>query len=270
MKTKTEIKGLPRDERSGNALPNPWLIAMAVLLLWTLFGWVLPQAIYWKAAEQGSFGDMFGAVNALFSGLALAGVVYAILMQREELSLQREELAATREELRRSAEAQESSSKLLRQQLITDKEAKERDIIVTLSSNQPIFRIESKNLIFDEQNDLIEMQISIFNSGSPSYDLDLKIENIRPSSLHSSPRFIEVNDFPRNMNRGDKYDFTIQTSATNLQEIISSIEYRDIFGLNQRVAFGIVKNGRSINLGQEIRTKRFWISPQDASDILAS
>jgi len=31
------------------------------------------------------FGDMFGAVNALFSGLALAGVIYAVLIQTEDI-----------------------------------------------------------------------------------------------------------------------------------------------------------------------------------------
>ena len=50
---------------------------------------------------------MFGAVNALFSGLAFAGLIIAILLQRQELQLQREELAETRKEIRRSAEAQE-------------------------------------------------------------------------------------------------------------------------------------------------------------------
>jgi hypothetical protein len=35
---------------------------------------------------------MFGAVNALFSGLAFAGVVYAIFLQRIDLALQRKEL----------------------------------------------------------------------------------------------------------------------------------------------------------------------------------
>lgn len=43
---------------------------------------------------------MFGAVNALFSGLALAGVVVAIFMQSRELKLQRDELEQTRAELR--------------------------------------------------------------------------------------------------------------------------------------------------------------------------
>jgi hypothetical protein len=56
--------------------------------------------------DRGTFGDMFGSVNSLFSGLAFAGVIYAILLQSKELELQREELKLTREELSKSALAQ--------------------------------------------------------------------------------------------------------------------------------------------------------------------
>jgi len=48
--------------------------------------------------ERGTFGDMFGGVNALFSGFALTGIILTILLQRKELRLQREELADTRKE----------------------------------------------------------------------------------------------------------------------------------------------------------------------------
>ncbi|MCC6373116.1 MAG: hypothetical protein IT236_19080, partial [Bacteroidia bacterium] len=47
---------------------------------------------------RGTFGDMFGSINALFSGLALAGIILTILLQRKELKLQREELKDTRKE----------------------------------------------------------------------------------------------------------------------------------------------------------------------------
>lgn len=65
---------------------------------------------------RGQFGDVFGAVNALFSGLAFAGLIYAILLQREDLALQRTELELTRQELKRSASAQEQSEIALRAQ----------------------------------------------------------------------------------------------------------------------------------------------------------
>lgn len=47
---------------------------------------------------QGVFGDKFGAVNALFSALAFAGIIFTIILQKKELKLQREELSDTREE----------------------------------------------------------------------------------------------------------------------------------------------------------------------------
>jgi len=73
----------------------------------------------WQTRE--AFGGSFQFINALFSGLALAGVVYAILLQREELKLQRTELEANRRELRRSAKAQELSEQALRDQVYAQK-----------------------------------------------------------------------------------------------------------------------------------------------------
>lgn len=49
--------------------------------------------------ERGTFGDMFGAVGALFSGLAFAGVIVTMLQQKEELELQRQEISQTNREL---------------------------------------------------------------------------------------------------------------------------------------------------------------------------
>jgi hypothetical protein len=59
---------------------------------------------------RGTFGDMFGSINALFSGLALAGIILTILLQRKELKLQREELQETRHEF----ETQNETLKLQR------------------------------------------------------------------------------------------------------------------------------------------------------------
>mgnify|MGYP000028694230 CR=1 FL=1 len=62
--------------------------------------WLLSLLLLHDLPDRGSFGDMFGAVNALFSGLAFAGVIIAILLQKNELSLQRKELELTRDELK--------------------------------------------------------------------------------------------------------------------------------------------------------------------------
>lgn len=51
-------------------------------------------------SDRGTFGDMFGAVNALFSGLAFAGIIVTLVLQIQELGHQREELMLTRVELK--------------------------------------------------------------------------------------------------------------------------------------------------------------------------
>lgn len=57
--------------------------------------------IFFISDEQirGTFGDQFGAVNALFSGLAFAGLIYTIILQRKDLKLQRRDLLYQRREL---------------------------------------------------------------------------------------------------------------------------------------------------------------------------
>ena len=76
------------------------LVIYAVVLLTLVPGW----------SERGQFGDMFGAANTLFSGLAFSALVYALVLQRKELSLQRRELALTRDELAKQSEAQTQQS----------------------------------------------------------------------------------------------------------------------------------------------------------------
>ena len=71
-----------------------WL-CLGVVCLWT----VCTIAIYWLFPDwqtRGAVGDSFGAVSALFSGLAFAGLIYALHLQRKELRYQREEFLATR------------------------------------------------------------------------------------------------------------------------------------------------------------------------------
>jgi uncharacterized membrane protein YciS (DUF1049 family) len=91
-------------------------LALAVVGLWLGSFFVIVFTVAsWEQRAQ--LGDLFGVINSLFSGLAFAGVIYAIYLQREELSLQRRELQLTREELQRTATAQEHSQKALQKQV---------------------------------------------------------------------------------------------------------------------------------------------------------
>ena len=111
------------------------IAAILILILWT----TTPIVLYWMYGDLNKmslFGDSFGSINALFSGLALAAIIFTVYqqhqelsLQREELKLQREEMKASREELAKQAEAQQLSLEAsLVQFKITTKEIEVRAI----------------------------------------------------------------------------------------------------------------------------------------------
>lgn len=95
---------------------NYWpliFLSVGVVGLFALSWWWLATTIN-NPEKQGQFGDQFGAVNALFSGLAFAGLIFTIILQKKELALQREELTQTREELKGQKEQLEEQNKTLK------------------------------------------------------------------------------------------------------------------------------------------------------------
>jgi len=76
-----------------------WVIVVIIFVTWIFSHFITNLFIdSEKLTDYGLFGDSFGAVNALFSGLALAGVIYAIFLQREDLKIQQKELQLSRKE----------------------------------------------------------------------------------------------------------------------------------------------------------------------------
>lgn len=93
-----------------------WLsIFTGVVVIW---GISIPifRCVFPELGEKGQLGDLFGAINALFAGLAFAGVICAIILQNRELKLQREELAATRAELKGQKKQLQAQDRTLQKQ----------------------------------------------------------------------------------------------------------------------------------------------------------
>ena len=91
-------------------------IIIGIVLIWALSG-VLTMIYLDEWSDRGTFGDLFGAINSLFSGLALAGLIYSIYGSRQEIQLQREEIELNRKELIKSRKTQEKSEKSLEAQV---------------------------------------------------------------------------------------------------------------------------------------------------------
>lgn len=99
MKTLSENKKIIKWSIIGSSI---------VIILWILSA-ILISIFYSMPEERGTFGDMFGAINALFSGLAFLGLIIALILQKKELEEQRKEI-------RNSIEAQNISAKAMREQ----------------------------------------------------------------------------------------------------------------------------------------------------------
>lgn len=91
-------------------------LIVIVIVIW-LVSAILTLVFIDNWSDRGTFGDLFGAVNALFSGLAFAGLIYTIILQKRDLEMQRAEIQMNRAELKKSAAAQQKSEKALSQQV---------------------------------------------------------------------------------------------------------------------------------------------------------
>src|SRR5690606_1007550 len=91
-------------------------VILGVVGLWGLSALVILVGANRNSEVMGITGDAFGAINALFSGLAFSGLIYAILLQKEELELQRQEVRDTRQEIQGQRKALEAQSQTLKKQ----------------------------------------------------------------------------------------------------------------------------------------------------------
>jgi hypothetical protein len=69
-----------------------WCAAIAIIVFEIIYAFVVLTLVR-KWEDRGAFGEMFGGLNALFAGFALAGVVYTIYLQIQETRASREEQA---------------------------------------------------------------------------------------------------------------------------------------------------------------------------------
>lgn len=79
-------------------------VVIGVLLFWVGTWIFIP--IWYKETTfgAGTFGDMFGGINALFSGLAFVGLIYTILVQKDELARQDKATKDQAKDLKRQKE----------------------------------------------------------------------------------------------------------------------------------------------------------------------
>lgn len=61
------------------------IISLVIIIVTILYGVLVDNMCLYDNVKRGTFGDMFGALNTIFSGLAFAGIIVTIFMQMQEL-----------------------------------------------------------------------------------------------------------------------------------------------------------------------------------------
>lgn len=130
-----------------------WFIILGAILIGALWvgSWLLIDYNIENSTNRGEFGDKFGAINSLFSGLAFLGLIITLLFQKEELELQRQELSETRKELEGQKKEFEEQNKTIKYQRF------ENTLFHMISLHQEIIR----NLSYIENNRIINNPIKI-------------------------------------------------------------------------------------------------------------
>ncbi len=154
-----------------------WLIGILMFALWIF----TPSLVSWLGGSEpptkaGEFGDQYGIVNALFSGLALLGVMAGILIQGKEFRGQLREMAANAEEMQKQTKTYEEQLELLRHQNnILARQQLEGQIQERLAA-QPFFTFK-----FSMSGKAVHFWMR--NHGSTVYGMVVQILETPPPSL---------------------------------------------------------------------------------------
>lgn len=129
MNSSSQLLQFP-DENEVSPGSYKWLWAMMVFVLFALLAyWLFVSQIYLPnsgetdaeklakanseiASQRGQFGDTFGGVNALFSGLAFAGIIYSMRLQRLAIEQQNRSLKIQIQQMAESQRALEVQSRI--------------------------------------------------------------------------------------------------------------------------------------------------------------
>ena len=87
----------------------------AVTYAWICLGEYAQEELGFSLKDAALLGDSYNYANTLFSGLAFAGVILALILHTRELEMQREEIDDTQEIMERAAKSHQESQEALKE-----------------------------------------------------------------------------------------------------------------------------------------------------------
>lgn len=164
-----------------------------ILLLWNTPFTQIPDAI-----REGVFGDSFGTLNALFSGLAFSGVLLTLIFQRKDLSETRSQIAS------QQVESQFYNLLSHQQEVVRSFDLQNKVTDEVISRGRDCFRVWSESLheihkhyleSFGKSNGHIVPYELVYEMGRADLSLYFR-------SLYSVFRFVESSGYKGNAKFG--------------------------------------------------------------------
>ena len=163
------------------------IIAAVIVGLWLKVPQCLGEGLK-PAEEKGTFGDSFGSVNALFTGLAFAGLVFSILLQQRQIRLQRADFLSQLKEMEGSRKTVEEQNKLLAAQ----------NQLMRGQTDVSLVELEAQAMQLDAQADELEIRRMGAHMGDAPKD---KLATMRTRADHL--RF-KVGELEKHIHKADR------------------------------------------------------------------
>lgn len=211
--------------------PNLLLLFLSIgliLLITTVLFAIGAKAHFNDWKESGVFGDTFGALNAIFSGLAFAGVIVTILLQKTELENQRIELGLQREEMKETR----------------------KEFLLNRATNLIYKQLERFERSMDELEIEYNPNLTYYGSSAFVY-LNSILEHIRDDYMHLEAAEQEANrnHLKKNLQFLTNYQKKIERfsfNAYNSVEVLKRIIYKTDLNIDE---LNDLKNLFYINIG---------------------
>lgn len=142
------------DTKHKSPLDQTWFafVALAVIAAIIIVLWLAVPFYFGKdyapASDRGVLGDSFGSVNALFTGLAFAGLVFSILLQQRQIRLQRADFLRQIQEMKDSRITVEEQNQLLATQ----------NQLIHGQTEVALLELQVRSMQLDAQVDELELQ----------------------------------------------------------------------------------------------------------------
>lgn len=183
-----------------------------------------------KEGTAGTFGDQYGFINALISGMAFAAFWCSLQLQHRELKLQRKELSRANKEAKAQTQQFEAQTKQFNEQIALARQAQKIDAFYRRLSH---LRQQHEDIYYYEEKKTYKGIIAILCLHNEAFKLLKKIKKILEEGINKEiiledPTVFVSNFWPNVYIWAHSYFGIVQEILSENSEISTNNEFLNI------------------------------------------